>query len=84
MPGCAPRLLSREWGEFQPPPPQNDDRITRVRKLEGPHLDAYRDLDRSRAVQEGAEEADSTRRAGVIGPAPGSPVRWVEVVVEPW
>ena len=44
MPGCAPRLLSRGWGEFQPPPPQNDDRITRVRKLEGPHLDAYRDL----------------------------------------
>lgn len=44
MPGYAPRLLSREWGEFQPPPPQDDDRITRVRKLEGPHLDAYRDL----------------------------------------
>ena len=39
--GCSPR----GWGEdVQPPPPQDDHRITRLRKLEDHRLDAYREL----------------------------------------
>jgi hypothetical protein len=44
-PGCCSEAALTGVGRgAQPPPPQDDHRITRLRELEDPRLDAYREL----------------------------------------